>query len=236
VALSSEPWVWLFADDDVMAADCVAAFHAEREGLDADVVRFDTDVIDSDGRRVRSNPAHPSSERGVDFVYARLSGARHSYVVEHVFRREAFDRAGGFPDYPAAWCADDAAWFVFAADRPIRTLAGGRVSWRASGRNISTARGRRVEKLTASAAFLRFVRSEVVPRDRGVGARTEEDWRRASERWYLDQLRYPVPVAPGLWPAVLGTSREFWGAGLPRKVATLSLWNVRAAYRALRGA
>jgi len=80
------------------------------------------------------------------------------------------------------------------------------------------------------------VQREVVPRDRGDGGRTEEDWRRAAERWYLDQLRYPVPVGPRLWPEVLGTAREFWRAGLPHKVATLSLWNVRAAYRALRGA
>ena len=174
-------------------------------------------------------------EWGVDFLFARLSGERHSYVVEHVFRRAAFDRAGGFPDYPAAWCADDAAWFLFAQDRPIRTLAGGRVSWRASGRNISTSRGRRAEKLAASAAFLRFVRREVVPRDRGDGGRVEEHWRRAAERWYLDQLRYPVPVGPGLWPEVLATAREFWRAGLAHKVATLSLWNVRAKYRALRG-
>jgi len=236
VALSSEPWVWLFADDDVMAPDCVAAFYAEREGLDADLVRFNTDVIDAEGRRVRSNPPHPPVERGVDFVFARLSGERQSYVVEHVFRRAAFDRAGGFPDYPAAWCADDAAWFVFAGDRPIRTLAGGRVFWRASGRNISTSLGRRSEKLAASAAFLRFVRSEVMPCDTGEGTRPEEDWRRASERWWLEQLRYPVPVGPGLWPEVLRTSRQFWSAGLPHKVATLSLWNLRAAYRALRGA
>src|SRR5690348_11740615 len=27
VGLSTEPWVWLFSDDDVMAPDCVAAIH-----------------------------------------------------------------------------------------------------------------------------------------------------------------------------------------------------------------
>ena len=50
IALSTEPWVWLFADDDVMAPDCVASFYRELErGIPADVLRFDTEVIDGLG-------------------------------------------------------------------------------------------------------------------------------------------------------------------------------------------
>ncbi len=236
VALSSEPWVWLFADDDVMGPGCVAGFHDACERDDApSVLRFDTTVIDAESRLVRVNPRHPDRETGVDFVYARLAGERHSYVVEYVFRREAYDRAGGFPDYPVAWCADDAAWFLFADERGILTVRRDTVAWRASGRNISTTRTHhRAEKLTAAIDFLRFVEREVMPRDRAAW-RTSEHWLRARERWFVEQLRYPVPVGPALWDQALGASRGLWRASLAHKVATLGLWNVRAKWRALLG-
>jgi glycosyltransferase involved in cell wall biosynthesis len=236
VALSSEPWVWLFSDDDVMSPDCVASFYAELErGCDADVFRFDTEVIDAEGRRLRANPRHPTVETGVDFIYSRLSGARHSYVVEYVFRRKAWERAGGFPDYPAAWCSDDAAWFLFSRERPIRTLSAGTVSWRASGRNISTSRTRyRAEKLAAAGAFLRFVRKEVVPSEPGPG-RAPEEWARACERWYLEQLRYPVPLAPRHWLQALRHARGVWRAPTWRKLGTLSVWAAREKWRSLVG-
>lgn len=234
IALSSEPWVWLFSDDDVMSPDCVATFYAELErGPDADVLRFDTEVIDAEGTRLRANPRHPPVEAGADFVLARLRGTRHSYVVEHVFRRSAWERAGGFPDYPAAWCADDAAWFLFSRERPIRTLPAGTVSWRASGSNISTSPTRhRAEKLAAAGAFLRFVREEVAPRGPGRDGLPEE-WANACERWYLEQLRYPVPVALRHWPEALRHARGVWRAGTFRKLGTLLLWTARARWRSL---
>jgi hypothetical protein len=233
VDLSDERWVWLFSDDDLMTPDCVSSFYAWGEQTEADVLRFDTEVIDAEGRLARSNPPHPGHERGVDFVFARLSGKRHSYVVEHIFRREAYTRAGGFPEYPAAWCADDAAWFLFSRGRAIRTLPTGRVRWRASGLNISTSSGRRPEQLRAATAYLRFVQGEVLPSDLAAGGHSAEDWATACERWYLEQLRYPVPVGPRLWPEVRRSSRQVWRAGWPLKVATLSLWNAWALRRLL---
>ena len=180
VALSSEPWVWLFSDDDVMAPDCVAAIHEElSRGAVGDVLRFDTEVIDGRGKRLAMNAPHPALETGVDFIYARLRGERNSYVVEYVFRREAFERAGGFPDYPIAWCSDDVAWYSFAGRSPIRTLPRGKVLWRASGLNLTDAkRKHRREKLEAGSRFLRFVRDEVAPSD-PAAKRSPADWRRA---------------------------------------------------------
>jgi glycosyltransferase involved in cell wall biosynthesis len=236
IALSGEPWVWLFSDDDVMAPDCVASIHAElSRGAGDDVLRFDTDVIDGRGRTLAVNPPHPDLETGADFIYARLRGERNSYVVEYVFRREAFDRAGGFPDYPVAWCADDVAWYSFAGGRPIRALPKGKVAWRASGINITDAkRKHQREKLEAGSRFLRFVRDEVAPSDRG-GTRTAEDWRLAEERWWIGQVRYLMPLGPSLWPTVLRSSRGVWRRVGLGKLMTLAVWNAVAALRALRG-
>jgi hypothetical protein len=236
VALSHEPWVWLFSDDDVMEPDCVAAVQAALAGGDpGQVLRFDTRVIDRTGRTLATNPPHPRSESGTDFVYARLRGERNSYVVEYVFSRAAFERAGGFPDYPVAWCADDVAWFAFSDGAPIRTLSAGGVRWRASGVNITDAKRRHQrEKLEAGRRFLAFVRERVAPRDTS-GTRTPEDWRDAAERWWVAQVRYLMPIGPALWPTVLESARGVWrrpGAG---GLLTLAWWNAVAALRFLRG-
>jgi glycosyltransferase involved in cell wall biosynthesis len=234
VALSSEPWVWLFSDDDLMSPDCVAAINQEiASGGSANVVRFNTEVIDHKGRTTVINPSHPELETGADFIYARLRGWRNSYVVEYVFRREAFDRRGGFPEFPVAWCADDVAWFAFSHPEPIKTLARGTVKWRASGINITDAKRKfRREKLAAGAQFLQFVREHVEGESRG---RSSKDWARARSKWWSDQIRYLMPVGPGLWLAVLRSSRGVWRRSLLAKLPILAYWNFVASLRALRG-
>jgi glycosyltransferase involved in cell wall biosynthesis len=236
VALSKEPWVWLFSDDDVMGPDCVAAIHAALASDPGEhVLRFDTQVIDWTGKLLAANPPHPRGETGIDFIYARLRGERNSYVVEYVFRRAAFDRAGGFPDYPVAWCSDDVAWFSFSEDRMIRTLPAGLVRWRASGVNITDAKRRnQLEKLEAGGRFLRFVRERVAPTDT-QGMRTSEDWRDAAERWWVGQVRYLMPIGPALWPTVLDSARGVWRRAGAQAVVTLAWWNAVAVFRSVRG-
>jgi hypothetical protein len=164
-----------------------------------------------------------------------LNGERNSYVVEYIFRREAFERAGGFPDYPVAWCADDAAWYEFSRGDEIRTIPHGRVRWRASGLNITDSkRTNRREKLEAGSRFLRFVRGEVEPAD-SSGTRSAEDWRRARERWWIDQVRYLMPLAPTLWPAVLRAAEGVWQQNGAGRLVTLGAWNAVATLRWLRG-
>jgi glycosyltransferase involved in cell wall biosynthesis len=236
VALSTEPWVWLFSDDDLMAPDCVASFHeAIAAGGAPDLLRFDTDVIDARDRTLAVNERPPANESGADFVYARLNGARNSYVVEYVFRREAFERAGGFADYPVAWCADDVAAYELSRRGGIRTLPRGRVRWRASGLNITDAKLKHQrEKLDAGSRFLRYVREVVEPADTS-GSRSAEDWRRARERWWIEQVRYLMPLGPALWPTVLRAAEGVWRQEGASRLATLGAWNAIAALRRMRG-
>jgi hypothetical protein len=117
----------------------------------------------------------------------------------------------------------------------IRALSRGRVRWRASGLNITDAkRSNQRAKLEAGARFLRFVRDEVEPAD-ASGRRTAEDWRRARERWWIDQVRYLMPMGPALWPAVLGSARGVWRREGAAKLGTLALWNLIASFRVGRG-
>lgn len=254
VARSAEPWVWLFGDDDEMHPECVARFHDEREGLHASVsvVRFDTDVIDEHGAIRQRNPSHPREESGAAFVFDRLLGRRNSYVVEYVFRRAAFDRAGGFPDYPAAWCADDAAWYTFSEGGPIVTIPGPRVRWRASGVNITGANlSHQEEKLRAGRRFLDFVAAEVEPADRwsastpgvtGTEARADPReraeaprgpgaWKAARSRWFEDQIRYLSPLPLRLLREVTEPGVH-WQRGTLERVALAHGWSWRARLKA----
>jgi hypothetical protein len=236
IETSSEPWIWLFSDDDLMAPDCVASlYQALDRGEQAAVLRFDTEVIDANGSASAVNPPHPTRESGVDFLYARLNGERNSYVVEYAFRRDGFARMGGFPDYPLAWCADDVAWYELSRGSEIRTLPSGKVMWRASGLNITDAkRKNQREKLEAGARFLRFVRDVVEPAD-SSGARTAADWQRARERWWIGQVRYLMPIGPSLWPAVLRSAEGVWRREGAERLGTLGAWNAIATLRAGRG-
>jgi glycosyltransferase involved in cell wall biosynthesis len=234
VRLSTEPWIWLFADDDVMEPACVARLYRELEGsAPSDLLRFDTTVIGARGDVLSENPPHPPVESGVDFIHARLIGERNSYVVEYVFRRDAFERAGGFPSYPVAWCADDAAWYLFSKGGRIRTLQGPRVLWRASGLNITDAkRANQREKLTAAAMFLRFVEEEIRPSD--ASGRSEAEWRDAEERWYRGQVQYLLPIRPSLWGDVIRGSADIWRVPRWQKVMKLSLGGMGGWARQLR--
>jgi hypothetical protein len=214
-----------------MHPECVAYFYQHLESLpdEVSVVRFDTDVIDEAGDIYAHNPAHPATESGEEFVFDRLLGHRNSYVVEYIFRRSAFDRAGGFPDYPAAWCADDAAWFTFAGGAPIITMPGPRVRWRASRVNITGAhRSHQVEKLQAGRRFLDFVAAEVAPTDQ---THTDQAWSAARSQWFEDQVRYLSPLPLPLIRDVTGPGSPWGRPRLERKVLA-HVWTLRARFKA----
>ena len=159
-----EPWVWLFADDDLTESGCIRAFHQavmedERAGRPANVYRFNTFTIDDYDAIIRINPPHPERETGAAFIYHKLTGARCSYAPEHVFARAAFERCGGFVEFPFAMGSDDASWISFAEDMPLRTIPGSNVRWRLGQTNTSRLAGEQtVEKLLAVLDYTLWLR------------------------------------------------------------------------------
>ncbi len=232
IELTSEPWVWLFSDDDVMDPECVESFYQDTRRERHDVFRFQTSTIDAKGSEIRANALHPSVEAAHDFVLARLEGRRDSFVVEYIFRRSAWEALGGFPDYPVGWCADDAAWFLFAEARGIGTLGTGRVSWRASGRNITDAnQSHQREKLDAASQYLDFVDSRV--RDRGADD-DDARWSAAIEGWWIGQLRYLMPMGSDVMGQAQALSEGRWAASGLRRRLRLGAWNLQAMLRSKR--
>jgi len=160
VRLSTEPWVWIFSDDDCMDENCVAAFFAELKNTAAghDLYRFNTIWINGAGVQTVESSTHPVTETGADFLLARLRDSRNSCLQELIFSRRAWESAGGIPDFPLAWNSDDAFIARLGVRRPIKTIAGPRVSWRVSEANISNDKSAATAntKLKASADFVRW--------------------------------------------------------------------------------
>lgn len=165
VALANEPWIWLFSDDDLMDDNCVAAFYKflETGGDEADVLRFDAWTVDEASRIVGLHSLQPDRESGLEFAYGHMMGWRHLFMQQHVFRRRAFDEAGGFLDLPLAWATDDAAVIAMGQKKPIRRIPDARVSWRKSRQNITPDRSlkMRKEKLRADCLFLHWLQGQL---------------------------------------------------------------------------
>ena len=136
----TEPWVWLFSDDDLMDSNSVASFFQELELSDGnhDLYRCNTRSIDAKGVLISENQPHPVLEKGSDFLLARLQDKRTSTMQELIFSRDAYIKSGGIPDFPLAWASDDAFITRMGAQKPIKTIIGPCVSWRQSGVSIST--------------------------------------------------------------------------------------------------
>jgi len=202
IELSTEPWVWLFADDDVMEPDCVERFHqvlAETRRA-CDLYRFNTLTIDGSGRVIKVNRPHPEQESVAEFAYHRLCGNRDSYASEYVFSRSAYDHCGGMVRYPLAWCSDDASWISFAAAAGIHTITGPRVLWRRSGLNITALKGETVPlKLEAAAMFADDLDARFSDEDFIVCRIPRSLFEAAERNWFYGQLQSMAPLSLVLW-------------------------------------
>jgi glycosyltransferase involved in cell wall biosynthesis len=161
IRLTAEPWVWLFSDDDEMEPDCVAAFYRQLEATNAsyDYYRFNAVVIDARGTKTALCPPHPAWETAREYAYFFLRGVRRATQQEAVFRREHYDRIGGFPELPLAWYADTAFGVACGEARGIFTLPGPKTLFRLSGENISSKRsaGHDRRKRQALMMFVAFI-------------------------------------------------------------------------------
>jgi hypothetical protein len=190
IALTSETWVWLFGDDDLMSADCVAAFRSylAHTASPPDLLRFRVQEIDGAGVVVKRPQSFESPLSSLQFCRLRLRNAIRSYVPEHVFRRQAFANSGGFPRFALAWCSDDAAWIRLAAHTGMHEISSGIVSWRRSGLNITSARTELAPvKLRAATEYVRWLEREF-RRDGANGL--DAEFAMLCRRWLVGHRRY----------------------------------------------
>ena len=159
---SSENWIWLFSDDDEMEPGCVEAFlKAKATFAEHRVFRLPFSIMNEEGSLQPTKSIDTAILSGADFGKQRFLRNLDSSAVEFIFSRNAFNEHGGFPEFPAAWCSDDAAWIKFSGAAGIRFLKEGGVRWRSSSLNISGSGGSwTLKKLEAAIQFISWYNKE----------------------------------------------------------------------------
>ncbi len=198
VRLATEPWVWLFSDDDVLDPGCVEAFHREIASAvkPHDLYHFNTAIIDAAGSVLRVTRPFAELVSASDYAANRLVFQYSSFAAEYIFSRQAFEREGGFVEFPVAWCSDDASWVAFCGIRGIRTIEGPLVRWRASGRNITSAGSPFVdEKVRAMLAYLHWLNQRLGANASGLTPRGGVGIRSLYTPWFFAMLS---PINPRL--------------------------------------
>lgn len=151
-----EDWIWLFSDDDIMDPNCVERFYStlKNERPNVDLVRFNVNIINND-HEVLGNSIFPSFTNSEFLFKNKLSGKVNCFAVEFIFSRKIYNEEQGFQNFDLAWGTDIATWMKFGANG-IYTIKDAMVSWRSSGKNITTQDSTTiiVRKLKASNAFL----------------------------------------------------------------------------------
>ena len=192
VALTGEPWVWVFSDDDLLDDNCVAAFHEliAAEPNAADVLRFDAWIIDAADKIIGLHALSRDRETWLEFAYGLLMGWRRSFMQQIIFRRTAYDRAGGFLDQPLGWSTDDAVFIGFGREKPIRRIPGARLRWRSSDKNISPDRSleRRKKTIVAVCQFLQWLQGQLQSPREVLFPGDDLAFRQAMDRYLIEQV------------------------------------------------
>jgi glycosyltransferase involved in cell wall biosynthesis len=158
VNLSSEPWLWLFSDDDELEKNCVSSFYKALEiNKNSNVFKFNFSIINQHAEIIGTNKIDFSAIDGFEFGKRRFERTLLNSAVEFIFSRKAFEREEGFINFPSAWCSDDASWIAFSSPEKIAYIAEAKVFWRMSDINISSQAGSYVNtKLTAASDFINW--------------------------------------------------------------------------------
>lgn len=220
VQLCSAPWVWLFADDDLMPAAGVALLldAVRAAGDSVDLFHFNVEQIDADGRVLRIEPAFPPRLGVRDFALRRLRFQLSSFAPDYVFSRAAWDRSGGFVPLPRAWCSDDATWIRLGARSGIHTIAGARVGWRNSGFNISSQHGADVlDKTWAQVGFLRWLDAFLQAHPTAAGEPSDAALLACARPWFFQQAKtMRMRFFPGPGTAMAAALAQVRGLSRPR--------------------
>ena len=235
ISLSTEPWVCMFGDDDVMTPDSLESIVTtlEADPVTPRLYRLAVTEIDASGSVERETPSYPQAWASLEYALARFESRVSSFAPEYVFSRQAFLEAGGFTRFALGWCADDAMWIQLGRPHGIHTLQRGRLKWRNSGQNLSAHHGAHSRtKLGAAVAFVGWF-SRYLERAPPRGSEpTREDLILAA-RWWLRW--HSRSVHAHFWPHAAGqlATAAFGqpGLGAVRMLVQTALWDLEDRFR-----
>ena len=159
IALTSEKFIWVFGDDDLMPKDAVERFYKILPLYPGhEFFRFGVEIInEKDEITYPYNKIYDQSIITAEaFLHSRLKGELISTLSEYIFSKELYLLKKGFVDFPLAWASDDATWINFASANGIVQVDGEPISWRMGQHNISSKKSYYKEKTMASISFINF--------------------------------------------------------------------------------
>lgn len=184
----NEPWIWLLPDDDYAEPCCIEGFLETKRNHESDLYRFNTDVVDENGRELESNEDNPSHETGAAFIAGKLAGIRRSSLAEYIFSRKAYEQYG-ITEFPMAWCSDDATWMNYSKGKHIITIIKGRVHVRISSESISGKADKfGPAKIEACLEFLTFLKKNYSDALQAEFRKMNTSFDEVTKKWFLIQL------------------------------------------------
>lgn len=196
---NDESWIWLFCDDDKMAANSVDMFYYQITNLNSfNLYRYNTCRIDASSKIVKAQTDHPDLETSLDFAFRRLAGLTDSFLSEYIFSRKVYEDTGGLVDLPMGWASDDASWIKFSINKGIKKIDKSLIYWRQSGNNISSNKGGRYKKLLAASLFCKYLDNILSDELMNCSLEKKIEYARLKKRWFVNQksnvLRFRGPI------------------------------------------
>lgn len=226
-----EEWLWVLPDDDVPDINGVAAFYQRLHDKNADVFRFGVRYVNEQDQVMKLADVLPAEQPSFEALMEKLSFKRSSSLAEYIFRRQAFEQAGGFLELPLAWGTDDLLWFRLGFAKGIAGINDARVNIRMSAYNISNDYQLHASaKVRANFLFMEaVVQSEEFKR---ISEMDQSRFRQAALNHILLNLqdfKMRLP-APKLFRYGLRGSR-IWGGGMAKNIRRFYLNNQRIKAR-----
>ncbi|MGL1889343.1 MAG: glycosyltransferase family 2 protein [Reichenbachiella sp.] len=138
ISATSEKWIWLFSDDDLVSSDAIEnLYQCIKEYPQNHLLRFNKKMLNRTGNTTafEALPHHLS----IQSFYKQIVYKRYSVTLpEFVFNRQLYNRKGGFVKFDLAWGTDKATWIEFAKENGVLTIPNATVTFRMSGENISS--------------------------------------------------------------------------------------------------
>jgi glycosyltransferase involved in cell wall biosynthesis len=130
---STEPWVWLFSDDDEAEPDAVAAvLETIRSTARANpLIRLSLQLIDGEGGSTAPRISYAADQTHAEFLDEHVSNpALYCVIQNFIFSRASYAAAGGFSEHPGGHYTDLSSWPRFARGGGVLSPARGGVRYR----------------------------------------------------------------------------------------------------------
>lgn len=123
------------------------------------VFRSRVKMVDSDNNIIDLYPSSPSWESAMDYLWAKVSRNRIQTISEFMLKTSVMKEVGGYKNMPKAWCADEMSILTFAQKGGVAHSNRLAVSFRMSGDNISSSKGKYViDKIRAQIIYSDWIR------------------------------------------------------------------------------